>query len=127
MSKDAEKRKAKRRVILDSFSFFAVVPKKGIHRLKVDDLSEMGIGFCLDETGEAHHDFPVKSGDSLEVSLYFNQSLFLPLNVKIVRVSEKDSVRRIGAELSEKGTASHKALTHFMNFLDQMIDSAQLK
>jgi hypothetical protein len=126
-NKEIDKRKAKRRHILDSFSFFAVVPKKGIHRLKVEDLSELGLGFCIDETGEAHTDFPVKSGDVLDVNLYFNQSLFLPLRAKIVRVEERNAVRRIGAELSDKGSASQKALTHFMGFLDQLIDAAQLK
>lgn len=127
MSKDTEKRKVKRRTILDSFSFFVVVPKKGIHRLKVEDLSELGLGFCIDESGEAHSEFPVKTGDELEVNLYFNQSLFLPLRAKVVRVDERNAVRRIGAELSDRGSAPQKALTHFMGFLDQLIDAAQLK
>ena len=127
MSKDIEKRKAKRRVMLDSFSFFVVVPKKGTHRLKVEDLSELGLGFCIDESGEAHTDFPVKSGDQLEVNLYLNQSLYLPLRAKVVRVEDRNAVRRVGAELSEKDSGAQKALSHFVSFLDQLIDAAHLK
>ena len=47
-----EKRRAKRRGILDRFSFYISIPKLGHSRHKVKDISELGIGFELDTLGE---------------------------------------------------------------------------
>src|SRR5579885_2681962 len=93
----AERRRSARQPILDSFSLFVVVPKKGIHRLPIHDVSAEGIGFDLDTEGESPSDFPVKVGETLELRLYLNQSLFLALEAKVMRSQEKDLIRRIGA------------------------------
>ena len=55
-----ERRKAKRRPILEAFSFFVVVPKKGMMKLAVLDVSESGLGFDYDVGGEDTSSFPIE-------------------------------------------------------------------
>lgn len=127
MSKDkSERRRAERRPILDTFSLFAVVPRKGPYKLRVDDVSSVGIGFFLDIEGESSTEFPVKKGEVFDLNLYLNQSLFLPLNVEVMRVEERDSVRRIGAEFHDKSTEAYKAYLSFLSMLEGMIDVARV-
>jgi hypothetical protein len=129
-SENTERRRSKRRTLLDTFSFFVVVPKKGIHRLPVHDLSEGGIRFDLDLDEESPADFPVEKGEILDLRFYFNQALYLPLRIRVARIIEKDieknRVREIGAEFCETGTAGQKACTNFLQMLDQILDLAQL-
>lgn len=127
MSSNAERRKAKRRPILDTFSIFTVVPKKGIHKLVVHDLSELGVGFDLDTEGEVHADFPVSPGSGLELRLYLNQSLYLPLGVEVVRVDERGPIRKIGARFDDKTSASYKAFLAFLQLLDSVIDVVRIE
>ena len=116
----SERRGAQRRPILDSFSFFVVVPKKGDHRLKVNDVSETGLGFDYDIDGESPETFPVKAGEVMDVYLYLNQSLYLPLRVTVARVDDSKVIRRIGAEFV-KGSSQALSLNALSAFV-QMID-----
>src|SRR4051812_38244614 len=118
MSKSAksgiERRKAKRRPVISTFSLFVVVPKKGIHRLNINDLSEEGIGFELDTEGEDPGEFPIKQGDSLDVRFYLNQSLYLPLTVKIMRLFEgTGGIRKVGASFADLKSPGYQALSSF--------------
>jgi hypothetical protein len=122
-----EKRRSPRRPVLDTFSVFVVVPSKGMHRLPVHDLSEHGMGFDLDTEGENFADHPLKQGDRLEVHFYLNQSLYLPLNVELVRLQEAKGVRQVGAQFTESGAKGHQAYLAFLQMLDQLEDVAQVK
>jgi hypothetical protein len=122
MSADkAERRRVQRRPVLDSFSMFVVVPKKGVHRLKVHDISNLGVGFDLDIEGEAFEDFPVKKAEQFELHLYLNQSLYLPLKVEVVRVENAGMVRRIGAEFVDREGNGYKALQAFVQMIDAVV------
>ncbi len=121
-----EKRRSKRRPVLDTFSLFVVVPKKGIHRLQVHDVSDFGIGFDIDTDGEVAADYPLKNGDRIELHFYLNQSLYLPLTVDIVRLEQVKTVRRVGAELNKKESAALKAYLSFLKMLDEIVDVAQV-
>ncbi|MEK6705593.1 MAG: PilZ domain-containing protein [Bdellovibrionota bacterium] len=123
----AERRLAKRRPILETFSIFVVVPKKGVHRLKLGDLSEIGIGFDLDIEGEPQAGFPMASGGEIGLRLYLNQSLYLPLVVKVVRVEKREGFRRVGATFSDAGGKVHNALVSFLHMLDDVIDVAKIE
>jgi hypothetical protein len=126
MKTGAERRKTKRRPILETFSLFAVVPKKGMHRLLVHDVSEGGLGFDLDIDGENFDEFPVKSGEKLEVHLYLNQSLYLPLSVQIARLEDSKTVRRLGTELVDPGSPQSKAFGAFLQMLDVVADVGEI-
>ena len=125
--KSQERRKSKRRKILDTFSVSAVVPRKGGYRLPVHDLSEDGIGFDYDTDGEPAGDSNLKHGDKIEVHLYLNQSLYLMLPVTIARIEEgKTSVRRLGAEFHDAKSPDIQALACFMAFIDAATELPQV-
>ncbi len=121
-----ERRKARRRPIIDSFSLFVTIPRKGVHRLKIHDVSELGMGFEIDTEGEIPEDFPVAPGENLDVQLYLNQSLYLDLHLTVIRVPHDAEVRRIGAEFAERASPSYKAYRAFLGLLDQLADAGRL-
>lgn len=125
-NRDQERRRSKRRPILDTFSLFIVVPKKGMHRLKIHDVSDQGIGFDLDIDGESLTDFPLKAKENLDVQLYLNQSLYLDLQVQVIRVEDSGAIRRVGAEFNERSGASYKAYASFLQMLDLLSETAHV-
>ena len=122
-----ERRRARRRPILNTFSLFVVVPKKGVHRLVIHDVSDLGIGFDLDTEGESQTDFPLTPGEIIDLRLYLNQSLYLPLSVEVVRIEERHLLRRVGAEFSNRSARNHKAFLSFLNMLDEVVDVAKIE
>lgn len=119
------RRGARRRPILDSFSFFVVIPRKGDHRLKVYDVSDSGMGFDFDIEGESPEAFPVKSGEILDLNFYLNQSLYLPLAVKVIRVDDSRVIRRIGSEFRESQGHGYKALLSFLQMIDDVSEAVR--
>lgn len=123
---NAERRKTRRRPVLESFSLFVVVPKKGPLRLKVHDLSDGGMRFDVDAEGESPTDFQIREGENIDVQLYLNQTLFLPLRLRVVRVESAGAVRRLGAEFAEKSSPGYRAFLAFVQMLDGILDEARL-
>lgn len=121
----AERRQAPRHPILESFSLFVTLPHKGGYRLAVHDVSELGIGFDFDTEGEDPSLFPLAAGEHLEVHLYLNQTLYLPLRVKVSRVFSVGSTRRVGAELVA-GTPSRQAYLSFLAMLGELAGAAKV-
>ena len=124
--KDHERRRSKRRPILDTFSLFCVVPKKGVHRLQVHDLSDLGMGFDLDIDGESLEEFKINPKEKLAVQLYLNQSLYLNLEVQVMRIEDSRGVRRVGAEFTDRSSPSYKAFAAFLQMLDLLGEAAQI-
>jgi hypothetical protein len=126
VSATTERRRAKRRPILETFSVFAVVPTKGPNRQRIHDVSDFGVGFDLDVEGEPSGSFALKKGDSLEMHFYLNQSLFVPLSVTIARLETKDGIRQIGAEIKDRKSPSYKAIHAFVELLDVVMEVGQI-
>jgi hypothetical protein len=126
-SNPKERRRARRRPVLETFSLFVVIPKKGIHRLAIHDVSDLGIGFDLDTEGESPADFPLTSGNSLDLRLYLNQSLYLPLTVEVVRIEDRNTVRRVGAEFAQRDSGNYKGFLAFLTMLDSVIDVVRIE
>jgi len=120
-----DRRGSRRRPILESFSFFVVVPKKGFHRLRVVDLSDTGVGFDYDIVGEMKEAFPVKAGETFELQFYLNQTLFLPMNVKVARIDDSKVLRRVGAEFTATGTPEHQGLLAVLDMIDKVSEIVQ--
>jgi len=120
-----DRRGSRRRPILESFSFFVVVPKKGFHRLRVVDLSDTGVGFDYDIVGEMKEAFPVKPGEVFELQFYLNQTLFFPMNVKVARIDDSKVLRRIGAEFTATGTPEHQGLLAVLDMIDKVSEIVQ--
>ena len=120
-----DRRGSRRRPILESFSFFVVVPKKGFHRLRVVDLSDTGVGFDYDIIGEMKEAFPVAAGEIFELQFYLNQTLFFPMNVKVARIDDSKVLRRIGAEFIATGTPEHQGLLAVLDMIDKVSEIVQ--
>lgn len=124
----AERRRSKRMDILDTFSLYAVVPTKGPMRLKVHDISDLGIGFDLDVAEErGAQSFQLKLGASVDIQLYLNQTLYLPLTVQARRISDRDGIRKIGAEFQGHGSKAYIALISFLDMLDAVSEATNPK
>lgn len=126
MTTQTERRKTQRRPVLESFSLFVVLPKMGAHRLPVHDISEGGMLFDLDEAGELIADKPVAVGESLKVHLYLNQTLYVPLQVKIARIEPVGEVRRVGTEMLQKNSAAYRAYLAFVQMLDGLMEEGRV-
>jgi hypothetical protein len=120
-----ERRKAKRRPILEAFSFFVVVPKKGMMKLMVADVSESGLGFNYDVGGENFTSFPVDKNETLDVNFYLNQTLYIPLKIKVMRIEDVAGVRRVGGEFMGTGLAPHRGLLAVLEMVDRIGDVVQ--
>lgn len=123
--KGQERRKSPRHPILESFSLFAVVPSKGPYRLPVHDVSDTGLGFDFDMEGEDTSLTHIKLGDQFALHLYLNQTLYLPLKGKAMRVEERGGVRKVGMEVL-KDSPGLKAFQSFVKVIDGMSDVAVL-
>lgn len=121
-SSQHEKRRAERRPILDTFSVFVTIPNKGGYRLPLHNLSELGGYFDFDVEGEEIWGVPLKTGETRELHIYLNQSLYIPLKVKIVRVNEEGLVRKVGVEFVDRETKEYQALQSFLQMLDKVIE-----
>jgi hypothetical protein len=112
---------------MDTFSLFVVVPKKGPHKLGVRDVSDLGMRFDIELESEVPGEFAIQVGDTLDIELYLNQTLSLPLKVQVVRFAgAKDSgPRQIGVALTDLYAPSYRAFAAFIQLLDAVSESQQ--
>lgn len=121
-----ERRRSKRRPVLDTFSLFVVISKKGPHRLSVRDVSDLGMRFDLDLESESPDTFPVQVGDTLEVEFYLNQALSIPLQVQVARFADTPGgPRQIGVALTDLYAPSYRAFATFIQLLDAISEVQQ--
>jgi len=112
-----EERRKTRRTILSSFiGAFCVVPRKGLVKITLYDISDNGLAFDIESS---QGQFPLK--EEVAVRVYLSQEIFFNINVKIQNVRSVDSegVYRHGA-LFMKGAGSDLALHHFVKFLESV-------
>lgn len=127
MTSGAERRRSRRRPVLETFSVFMVVPAKGAHRLKIRDLSDLGVGFEIDIESEAPGESRLQPGDLIQGQLYLNQSLALPLEMQVTRVEQQnpDGPRLVGATITNPLEPAYRAFAAFIQFLDAISEVRQ--
>ena len=118
-----ERRKAKRREILDHFSFYICIPKLGFTRHQVNNISELGIGFSLDTLGE----FKLQKDEECDLQFYLNQSLYLPLKIQTVRAEEDGNTQKVGALFINTQSNEYQTLLTLVKLLDQLEHFGELK
>jgi hypothetical protein len=111
-----EKRRAKRRDILEKFSFYVCIPKLGYSRHKVNDVSELGIGFEIETLGE----FKLNQGEICELQFYMNQSLYLSLHIEVVRQVDHEATQQIGASFVDVQSNPQQTFNTLVKLVDQM-------
>jgi len=117
-----EKRKARRREIVEQFSFYVCVPKLGYTRHKVKDISEIGIGFEIETLGE----FKLKKGEVCELQFYLNQSLHLSLEIEVMRHVDHDSTQEVGATFANQKSNAHATFSTLVKLVDQLSEYAEV-
>ena len=122
MSTTPERRKAKRREILENFSFYIQIPKLGPARHKVHDVSESGIGFVVESLGGV---FTLAKDEKVDLHLYLNQSLFLPLKIQVARQEETGETQDVGAVFLDTQSNQYQTFLSLVKFLDQLSEFGQ--
>jgi hypothetical protein len=121
-----EKRRGRRRTILESFSLFCVIPKRGLHQLPIHNISESGVAITVDVQGENIEEIKHTRGEILDLRLYLNRSLFIPVSIKIARIEIKNGIRLIGAEFVDTDSLEYRSIQSFLSMLDHLIEIAQI-
>ncbi len=115
-----ERRRAKRRAILDTFSFFSTLSNSIHHRTRVHDVSDLGVAFDFDADFPLGESFLPKVGDHLTIQLHLNPSLSIPLNIKVVRIDKQSTCTRFGAEFTDPSGSFYVAFKAFLAFIDSL-------
>ena len=117
MSNSPERRKSKRREILENFSFYIQVPKLGPARHRVNNLSEFGVGFIVESLGGL---FTLKIDEIVDLNLYLNQSLYLPLKIQVTRQIDQVETQQVGAVFLDTKSNEYQTYLSLVKFLDQL-------
>ncbi|HMN69997.1 MAG TPA: PilZ domain-containing protein [Bdellovibrionales bacterium] len=117
----AERRKVRRTILSEFIGAFAVVPRKGLLKVALYDVSENGMAFDVDvKAGQ----FAV--GEEVALRVYLNQQTYFTFIVRVqnVRAVNDEEVYRHGAGFVT-GTINDEALHHFVKFIETVSASLQ--
>lgn len=116
-----ERRKVRRTLLSEFISAFVLVPRKGLLKVTLADISEDGA--ALDVDADAGH-FAV--GEEVAMRVYLNHETYFPFVVKVqnIRGRPEDGVFRHGVHFV-KGTINDEALHHFVKFIETVSASLQ--
>ena len=118
-----ERRQAKRRDILEHFSFYICVPKLGYTKHKVNDISELGIGFSIETLGE----FKLQKGEVCDLHFYLNQSLYLSLKIEVMRHVDTATEQEVGAIFKNTNEKPYQTFLTLVKLVDQLSESGQIQ
>jgi hypothetical protein len=109
-----ERRQVKRTLLSEFVGAFVLVPRKGLMKVTLYDISENGLAFDI-EDGAGHFAL----GEEVAMRVYLNQTTYFPFITKIqnIRVIADENVYRHGVNFV-KGTINDEALHHFVKFIE---------
>ena len=116
-----ERRKVRRTLLSEFISAFVLVPRKGLLKVILADISVDGAAIDVDV--DAGH-FAV--GEEVAMRVYLNHETYFPFVVKVqnLRGRPEDGVFRHGVHFV-KGTINDEALHHFVKFIETVSASLQ--
>lgn len=105
----AERRRARRTVVQESFHLFLVIPPiQGMVRIYMKDISRLGISFRL----ENEADF--RMGQKFQARLYISPAFYLPLECVVVRAMPEE----VAVEFTEPDSPSAAAVGKLQDFFE---------
>jgi len=105
----AERRRARRTIIQESFNLFLVIPESlGMARIYMRDLSKLGLSF------RTEMDLGLKQGQELSARVYINPAFYLPVDCKVVRLGNAE----VGMEFIHASQPSTQAIALLQDFFD---------
>ncbi len=117
-----ERRQVDRTILSELVSGCIVLPKMGLIKVELYDISEDGMSFELDQNFGSF-----KVGDEVALRVYLNKKVYFPLLVTIKHVT-KDThsvLSRHGAEYL-KGANQDSTIKHFLNFILSVSEGIKL-
>lgn len=116
-----ERRQVKRTILSEFIGAMALVPRKGLLKVMLHDISENGMAFDIES--EAGH-FAI--GEEVAMRVYLNQQTYFPFVVTIqnIRAMSDEPVFRHGANFV-KGSINDEALHHFVKFIETVSAALQ--
>lgn len=116
-----ERRKVRRTLLSEFISAFVLIPRKGLLKVTLADIS--GDGAAIDVDAKAGH-FAV--GEEVAMRVYLNHETYFPFVVKVqnIRGRPDEGVFRHGVHFV-KGTINDEALHHFVKFIETVSASLQ--
>ncbi len=111
-----ERRQVKRTILTEFIGASVVVPKKGLLKVRINDISDTGISFDIDEVVGQFH-----KGEEIAMRVYLNHRTYFAFSIKVenVRVIAEEGVIRHGSHFV-KGTLNDEALFHFVKFIESV-------
>ena len=109
-----ERREVRRTILTGFIGAFAVVPKRGLLKVDVYDISADGISFDLDS--EAGH---FKKNEEVAMRIYMNHNTYFSFTVQVQNsraIIDEGSNRHGGRFV--KGSVNDEALSHFVKFIE---------
>jgi hypothetical protein len=116
-----ERRRVKRTILNEFIGAMVLVPRKGLLKVAIHDISENGLAFDIDF--EAGYFTP---GDEVAMRVYLNQETYFPFIVTVqnIRAMPEEPVYRHGANFV-KGSINDEALHHFVKFIETVSAALQ--
>lgn len=112
LTKDkTEERISVRRDILETFRIFLTMPHLGSRKIIISDLSRNGISF------ESEPGMKLSESSSLECYLHLNESIRIPLSIKVVHMADDCGYMRAGCEITDKKSSAFRAYSNFVELL----------
>jgi hypothetical protein len=117
----SERRKVRRTILSEFVSAFIVVPRQGLQKVALYDISEKGLAFDLDLNQGSFN-----SGDEVAMRVYLNHQTYFPFIVRVSNSREimEEGVNRHGVKFLQ-GTVNDEALHHFVKFIETVSASLQ--
>ncbi len=116
-----ERRKVRRTILSEFIGACALVPNRGLIKVKIYDVSDSGMAFDVEsDVGQ------FKQGEEVAMRVYLNAVTYFPFVVTVqnVRSVDNEGVFRHGVNLV-KGTINKDALHHFVKFIETVSASLQ--
>ncbi len=116
-----ERRKVRRTILTGFIGAYVILPKQGLMKVEIYDISDDGLSFDLDDT---HGQFT--KGEEIAMRVYLSQDIYFPFIIRVQngRKIEGDRCYRHGA-FFVKGTLNDQALHHFVKFIETVSASLE--
>jgi hypothetical protein len=109
-----ERREAKRTVLTQFVGAFVVLPKRGLQKVELYDISPKGVSFDLPfEVGQLNVD------EEVAMRFYINHTTFFPFDIKITNARHipDEGIHRHGSGFIFE-ESNREALKHFVSFIE---------
>lgn len=111
-----ERRQTKRTILTEFVGAFIVLPKQGLQKVDLYDISETGLAFDL-----AKQFGQMKSGEEIAVRIYLSHKNYFGFTAKIanVRFIQDEDLYRHGCQIVSE-SYNQEALYHFVKFIESV-------